>query len=133
MKKTFTLLATVVLLSSAAFAQYNNNRPNVDFYNNNNREVVIANRFDDREKYGYNFGDRKKNMQIDRINYAYDRKIGWVQNNFFMGRHKKQFKIAQLQAQRDYEIDCVAAKFSGRDDHYGRNDNHYNHDDRTNW
>ena len=133
MKKTFTLLATVVLLSSVAFAQYNNNRPNDDNYNNNYREVVIDNRYDDHGRYDHHFGDNKKDMQIDRINYSYDRKIEWVQNSFFMGRHKKQYKIAQLQAQRDYEIGCVVAKFNGGNNHYSRNDNHYNHDDRRNW
>ena len=61
------------------------------------------------------------------------KKIEWVQNSFFMGRHKKQYKIAQLQAKRDYEIGCVVAKFNGGNNHYSRNDNHYNHDDRRNW
>ena len=141
MKKTFTFLAVAFLMTSAAFAQYNNNQPGNNNYGNNNygnnsygnNQVVVAADHRGNWDNGHHFfGEREKNMQIDRINYVYDKKIEHVENAFFMGRHKKDCKIAELQSQRDYEIGCVVAKFNERKVHFDQDDNHYDHD-RRNW
>ena len=135
MKKTFTLLAVAMIMASATFAQYNNNRYDNNYGNNNydyNHPVVVDNNhgFDNDHHF---FGEREKNMQIDRINYIYDKKIEHVENSFFMGRHKKDCKIAELQAQRSNEISFVVAKFDERKMHFDQGDNHYNDHDRRNW
>ena len=137
MKKTFTLLAVAMVMTSATFAQYNNNRSGDNNYGNNNSDynhtVVVDNNHGNYDNDRHFFGEREKNMQLDRINYVYDRKIEHVENSFFMGRHKKDCKIAELQAQRNYEISCVVAKFNERKMHFDEGDNHYNDHDRRNW
>ena len=144
MKKTFTLLATVLLITTASFAQYNDHRPgdnnnaygnnNYGYNNNNggsyNNEMAVNN---DRDNWqDHHFGEREKQLRVDQINYEYDHKISSVENSFFIGRHKKEFKIAALQAQRDSEISYVMASFN-RNDHFHRYENRYDDHDRRNW
>lgn len=136
MKKTFTLLVAAVLMTAAAFAQYDGNRPHDNNYGNNNydnNQEVAVNNNQHFDRDVHHFGEREKHMKIDEINYRYDRKIAAVENSFFMSRHKKDWKISRLQAQRDEDINFVMAKFNARQDHYNQGDNHYNDHDRRNW
>ncbi len=143
MKKTFTLLASVILITSAAFAQRNNNHVWDDNYgnnNNNNPNDIAIDRnhdrggaYDDRGSRNYYFNEREKDMQISEINRAYNRKIESVRNKFFMGRYQKERIITSLQFQRDDEIRSVIARYNHRENHYGHRDNRYHDHDKRNW
>ncbi len=137
MKKTFTLLATAVLFTLEAFAQYNDRQNNYVY--GNSRDVVISNpgcgiSNDDRGRR--DFGEREKDMRIARINHEYNERIESVRNNFFMRWHKKQRRIESLQVQRDEEIRLVFEKYRHHEyrhrDHDDRDRDHYDHD-RRNW
>ena len=135
MKKTFTLLATAVLFTSAAFAQYNGRSRDNGYGNNNPHDVVINNPdrgygYDDRG--GRDFYEREKNMQIARINHEYNERIESVRNNFFMRWHKKQRIIESLQVQRDEEIRLVFEKYRHHEYRHRDNDDYDDHD-RRNW
>ena len=144
MKKTFTFLATVVLMTTVAFAQNNGNHQRDNNYGtnangrNNPHDVVINDNhrgggYDDRGSQGYYFSERKKNMQIAQINKEYFHRIQSVKSKFFMGRHQKERIINSLQAQRDSEIRSVLIRFNDRDNRYDRRYDHYDDHDRKNW
>ena len=151
MKKTFTFLATVVLMTTVAFAQNNGNHQRDNNYgtNNNGRnnphDVVInynprrGGGYDDRGGRGYYFSEREKNMQIAQINNEYFHRIQSVKSKFFMGRYQKERIINSLQAQRESEVRSVWIKFNDRDNRYDRrydrHDNNNDHHDhgRRNW
>ena len=145
MKKTFTFLATVVLMTTVAFAQNNGNHQRDNNYGtnangrNNPHDVVINDNhrrgggYDDRGSRGYYFSERKKNMQIAQINKEYFHRIQSVKSKFFMGRHQKERIINSLQAQRDSEIRSVLIRFNDRDNRYDRRYDHYDDHDRKNW
>ena len=69
--------------------------------------------------------DRKKNMEILRINREYDMKIQRVRNSFLMFRFEKERQIRMLEQQRQWEIRQVNMRFKSndrRDDGRGYND-----------
>jgi hypothetical protein len=136
MKKPFTFLAAVALMTSAAIAQKNSNYQNS---NKNCRDVAVNDKnygrggYDDRGKAGYYFSEREKNMQLEHINRVYDNKIRSVRNRFFMSRYQKERAFASLQFQRSREIRSVMARFNSRENRYDRKDNGYNDHDKRNW
>jgi hypothetical protein len=144
MKKTFTFLAAVVLMTTAAVAQNHGNhqRDNNygdDQYGNNYPQDVVINGnharrgdYDDRER-GYNFSNRERDMQIAEINRVYYHRIQSVKNRFFMGRYQKERMITALQFQREDEIRSVLQRFNHWDNHDDHRDNEYNDHDRRNW
>lgn len=76
--------------------------------------------------------ERKRDMQIARINREYDYRIQQVRNSYFMSRWEKQRKIRFLQEQRQQEIRMVYMKFSKRNNHDGRDNRNggYDRNDR---
>ena len=65
-----------------------------------------TNRFDDRIS-----NERKRDMQIMRINREFDFKIMQVKKNYYMSRWEKQRQIRFLENKRDQEIRFVYASF----------------------
>jgi hypothetical protein len=111
MKKTITLLLSVALMSSAAFAQYNNGqqRDNNYGYNKpNDRDHGY-----DKGKF-YFFTARERDMQIAQINREYGNKMQSVRNRFLMSRRQKERQLAILEQQRSDEIRMVWLKFNDR-------------------
>jgi hypothetical protein len=99
-----------------------NNRPG---YGNNGG--AYDNRYDKDNRYDDRFSmDRRRDMEIARINEEYDYKIQRVQRNFFINWYEKQNQIRCLQEQRQQEISMVYRKFGNN----GRRDN--DHEDRGN-
>jgi hypothetical protein len=130
MKRTFTILAAVMLFTTAASAQYRSDRSGDNGYDN----TIGMNTPDRGDGYGnrgrnYYFPEREKDMQIARINHEYHERIEGVRFNYFMPRFKKQRVIEALQYQRDRDIHEVMENF------YGRGRYHRDHDDhsRRNW
>lgn len=136
MKRTCTLIAALLFISAASFAQYNENDGGRDNDGDNNydrhRDVVVNNGYD-KGREEHHFGDRERNRQINLINFEYNRKIDHVANSFFMSRHKKQYLIADLQARRENEIRFVWAKFNERRTGYNHDNNDYNNHGRRHW
>ena len=144
MQKTFTFLATVVLMITVAFAQNNgnhqrdNNCSTNDNGRNNPHDVVINDNprrggYDDRGSRGYYFSEREKNMQIAQINNEYFHRIQSVKSKFFMGRYQKERIINSLQAQRESKIRSVWIKFNDRDNRYDRRSDRHDDHGRRNW
>ena len=144
MKKTFTFLTAVVLMTTAAFAQRNDNRSGDNNYgNNNSRDVVVDNNRDwhdddrdwhgDRDRRAYYFAARERDMQIAQINREYNHRIESVKCNFFMGRYKKERIINALQCQRDDEIRSVMVRFNRSNNLYGQRDDRHHDRDNRNW
>jgi len=65
-----------------------------------------TNRFDDRIS-----NERKRDMQIMRINREFDFKIMQVKKNYYLSRWEKQRQIRFLENKRDQEIRFVYASF----------------------
>lgn len=114
---------------------YDQRNQNIDQRDQNNRYddnrgfVDFNFSFDNDSRFGNNrfSNERKRDMQIARINREYDYRIQSVRNNFFMWRFEKERQIRFLMEQRQREIRMVYAKFSNRnqyDDRYGRHDRH---------
>jgi hypothetical protein len=94
---------------------------------------VVGNNYpygnDDRYDRRYISPERKRDMQIAKINQEYDYKIQRVRFSFFMNRFEKQRQIRLLEGQRQREIEWVYIDFKSsrnrHDDHdYPRN-RHY--------
>lgn len=141
MKKIFTLLFAVGMFTLAQAQPGSRDNRQTDQRDNqsisqrnqnngfgDNKDVIDINfSFDNDSRFGNSrfSNERKRDMQIARINREYDYRIQSVRNNFFMSRWEKQRQISFLQEQRQREIKMVYAKFSNRnryDDRYGRND-----------
>ncbi|MFN8243282.1 MAG: hypothetical protein U0X40_04425 [Ferruginibacter sp.] len=132
MKKMFTLLVTLTVMTTA-FAQYD--RGNQPGYGNGSRDAVYNkrdgygrdnDRFFDRDAYN----KRQMMMEIDQINREYDHKIHEVNEKFFMPRFKKEQISWRLEQQRKQEIQQVYNKYA-----CARNDRGRDWDDghRKNW
>ncbi len=161
MKKIFTLLFTVGMFAAAmaqpgtseGVPRDRDNRPGdrrdnppIDRRDNPSTDQRDDNRYDnDRDFVSIDFNfdrdnhfgnsrfsnERKMDMQIARINRAYDYRIQQVRNGYFMSRWEKQRKIRFLQEQRQHEIWMVYMRFSKRNHHDGRdnrNDGYDRHD-----
>ncbi|MEP7111034.1 MAG: hypothetical protein ABI760_23765 [Ferruginibacter sp.] len=135
MKKTITILASVALLTSAAFAQNNHQRDD-SYGNNRDREMAVNNNWDrnSNERGSYYFSAGEKDMEISSINREYYRKIESVKNKLFMRRAKKERLVCALESQLNDEIRSVIAKFNDRRNRFDRRDGwHHDHDKRNNW
>ena len=129
MKKIFTLLFSVGILSAAAFAQpgsrdnrdkptydERNTQPNSQRDNNgysNGRDVVgYDDRYDNDDRYskvnGYFVSSME--MQIAKINRKYDFQVQRVKNDRFMRRFEKTRMIRSLEIQRQQEIRMLYAR-----------------------
>ena len=135
MKKACTLLAAIVLVTTAAVAQNKNHDNN--YGNGNPHDVAINDNhsrgrgYDDRgSRYFY---ERERDMRIVEINREYNKRIQSVRNKFFMNRYQKERIINSLQFQREKEIRAVIAKFNQREYRYDKRDSKYNEHDKRNW
>lgn len=121
MKKTATLIAALCIISGVSFAQYDHN---VRDHNYDRRQEVVIDNRDHRMDHDHNYyGEWEKNRQIEKINFKYDKKIERVAHNFFIGRHRKEYIIADLQNNRDNEIRFMMAKFHEKHDGFIPRDN----------
>ena len=132
MKKIFTLLFAVGMFTLAQAQpgsrdnRQNDQRDYNSGYGKGNDVVIDNHTYDNRDnRYDDRFSiERKRNMEIARINREYDYKIQRVWSNFFMGRYEKERQIRFLQEQRQREIRMVYSRFSetghGYDDHSNR-------------
>lgn len=122
MKKIFTLLVAVAVFAAVNAqngdnrqqGQWNNNQQNDQWNNRNNNGYGR----DDHYNNGRKGMERRRDMEIARINRDYEFRIERVRNNFFMNRFEKRRQISYLQEMRDREIRKVYYQYSNR----GRND-----------
>ena len=160
MKKIFTLVFAVGMFTMAQ-AQYgprdtrqpdqrnqqtDQRNPQIDQRYQQPNQWDNKNGYDNGKDWGYNNNsryddrfsmERKRDMEIARINREYDWKIQRVRNSFFLFRYEKERQIRMLQEQRQQEIRMVYMKFSGRrgwghdndrdnrDGRYDERNNHY--------
>ena len=155
MKKIFTLLFAVGMV--AVVQAQTGSRDNRQFdqrndqqYDQRNTDQVDLNGIFDNGKividanfcFGNDRGfgnsrilnERKRDMQIARINQMFDYKIQMVKRNFRMTWFEKQRLVRSLEQQRQQEIRMVYAKFNDRNRYgnpYDRNGG-YDRNDRSN-
>ena len=147
MKKIFTLLFAVGMLAAAQAQPGNRDNRQPDRRDNapidrqddgrfdNDKSFIAINvSFDNDDRFGNSrfSNERKRDMEIAKINREYDYRIQRVKNNYFMSRWEKQRRISFLQEQRQQEIRMVYAKFNNRNKHdkrYDRDDNRYDRND----
>jgi len=150
MKKIFTLLCAVGLLTVAANAQTgsrdNRDKPQYDQRStpqNSQRDMPQYDQRNDQQNSqwdkstGYSNDDRygKSNssaksiqMQVAQINRKYDMQVQRVRNDIFIRRSEKTRVLRSLEAQRHQEIRMVYARSGnnrGWKDDRGYNSNHY--------
>lgn len=129
MKKIFTLLFAVGMIAAVQAQPGNrdNRQPDrrdnpstgqrgADKFDDDKSFVSINVSFDHDDRFGNNriSNERKRDMEIAKINREYDKRIQKVKNSYFMSRWEKQRKIRFLQEQRQQEIKMVYAKFNKR-------------------
>jgi hypothetical protein len=118
MKKIFILLVCSAS-SIAATAEYG---PGFDKQPRNERDVVFnADRRPGRNNNADYFNrKREMDMQVERINREYDRRVDAVHNRWFMNRAKRERTIYMLEQQRREEIrrvyDVYGFRYNGYDD-----------------
>ena len=121
MKKIFTLFLTLFILSSAAFSQ-----PfiaSVSF-----KTPVVSFSFGKRYVEAYSYTKYERDMQIFKINAAYNQQVREAMN-LRISASKKIDLIQQLQRERNNKIQNANERFSDY-----RNKYNYNHYDRYfNW
>lgn len=116
MKKIFTLLVSIAMLSTA-FAQFGQ-KGQRDY--DNSKDVAVndfshrPDKTDDWYRGEYYFTPRERDIEIARINREYDYRIQSVKNRLFMNGFQKRLQISYLQNQREKEIESVFAKFNDR-------------------
>jgi hypothetical protein len=142
MKKIFTLLFTVGMFTLAQAQpgsrdnrqtdQRNNQQTDQRDFNNGydkGNDVVVNNQTYDKGDYRYDNDrfsfERKRDMEIARINREYDYKIQRVRNSFFTGRFEKERQIRFLQEQRQREIRIVYIKFPDKRRYDNDHSNHH--------
>lgn len=139
MKKIFTLFFALGILAVTQAQPGNRDRRQDDDQNDQKIERQFDQRdfndgFDmdgfDRNGHYLNKSslEKRRNMEIARINHIYDFKIQRVQRSIFMNRFEKQRQIRFLEQQRQQEIRMVYAKYNNlkgrrhdRNDRNGRN------------
>jgi hypothetical protein len=146
MKKIFTLLFAVGLLTAAANAQqgsqYNQPRdqrtdqqtrqkddprydPKNDQQNSQwDKNNSYSNGNDDRYDKSYRGYGRGLEMQVAQINRKYDFQIQRVKNDFFMRRYEKMRTIRFLEDRRQQEIGMLYARSNNRHGHDRDYDSH---------
>lgn len=119
MKKFFTLVLTLFILSSAAFSQ---TFISVSF----NRPINVG--FSHRYVESYSFTKYERDKQINNINAVYNQQVREVMN-LRINASKKVDLIQQLQRERNNKIQNMNNRFFDN-----RNKYNYNHYDRYfNW
>jgi hypothetical protein len=144
MKKIFTLLVSVGLLTAAANAQQgsrdNRDKPQYDQKSipqngqrdnsrydprndqQNGQWDKSNGRYDNDDRYDNNnvtYG-RGMEMRAAQINRKYDFQVQRVRNDFFMRRYEKMRMIRSLEEQRQQELRMLYARPNNRDWHHDR-------------
>jgi hypothetical protein len=112
MKKIFTLLVTLLILSSAAFSQ---SFISTISLRTPNLSIDFGHHYD--QTYSYTRYDR--DMQIAKINAAYDQQVREVMN-LRMSARKKVDIIQQLERERNIKIQNLNNYFFDNRDQYNR-------------
>jgi len=121
MKKIFTLFLTLFILSSAAFSQ-----PFIASVSFKTPNVSVS--FGKRYADTYSYTKYERDMQISKINAAYNQQVREAMN-LRISASKKIDLIQQLQRERNNKIQNVNTRFFDN-----RNKYNYNHYDRYfNW
>jgi hypothetical protein len=121
MKKIFTLFLTLFILSSAAFSQ-------PFFASVSFKTPTVSISFGKRYVETYSYTKYERDMQISKINAAYNQQVREAMN-LRISASKKIDLIQQLQRERNNKIQNVNERFSDY-----RNKHNYNHYDRNfNW
>ena len=118
MKKIFTLLLTLFILSTAAFSQ--SCITSVSF-----TTPTVSISFGNRYVETYSYTKYQRDMQIAKINAMYNQQVKEVMN-LRIGAAKKVDLIQQLQRERNNKIQNVNGRFFDY-----RNKYNYNHYDRN--
>ena len=142
MKKIFTLFFALGMLAVAQAQPGSRDRRQNDSQEDQRTDQQIERQFDQRDfndeydmdgfdrrgRYMDKFSmEKRKKMEIARINQIYDYRIMRVQRNFYMSRWEKHRQIRFLEQLRQQEIRMVFVKYS---DHRGRRHDRYDHYDR---
>ena len=112
MKKIFTLLTTLFILSSAAFSQSFVSTVSLRIPN-------LSIGFGHHYKEAYPDTHYERNMQIAKINAAYDQQIREIMNSHMAAR-KKVDLIQQLERERNIKIQNLNNYFFDAGDQYNR-------------
>jgi Ni/Co efflux regulator RcnB len=148
MKKIFTLLFTVGLFTLAqAQPGTRDNRQTdrrddqpagqrtdqrTDQWDRNNgyddqREVAFErnNPYDNDNRFnnGIMAPNRKRDMEIARVNREFNQRIQQIRYSYFMNRWEKQKRIQFLENKRQREIRMIYIKYSSRRDRFDDHDN----------
>ena len=121
MKKIFTLFLTLFILSTAAFSQQF--AAAITF-----RTPAINLSFAHRYNEAYSFTKYEHDMQLSKINAAYNRQVREAMN-LRIPASKKIDLIQQLQRERNNRIQSVDYRFSDYRNKY----NDYHYDRNYNW
>ncbi|MEO6613793.1 MAG: hypothetical protein ABIT05_13460 [Chitinophagaceae bacterium] len=106
----------------------------------NQRDIVVNrdnsygndNRYDNRYDNRFSM-ERRKDMEIARVNRTYEFKMQQVRNSFFMGRFEKQRQLRFLEAQRQQDIRMIIMKYKRNGGRYDdRRDDGRGYNDRDN-
>jgi len=142
MKKIFTLMFVVGMFTMAqaqsgtrdnrqADQRSNQQNDQRGFDNGYDKGKVIVqdnNFFDKDSRYNDKFSmERKRDMEIARINQEYDFRIQKVKRSFFMSWFEKQRQIRFLEQQRQREIKMVYVKYTYSRKPYNNRDDRDNH------
>lgn len=121
MKKTFTLFLALLILTAVSFSQPF--AAAITF-----RKPAINLSFAHRYVEAYSFTKHERDMQLSKINAAYNQQLKETMD-LRMPASKKIDLIQQLQRERNSKIQSVNYRFSYYRNKY--NDNHYGRD--HNW
>ena len=142
MKKIFTLLFAVGMFTMAQAQPGSRDNRQVDQRNDQQNDQQFDRQMDQRDfndgydnngfdksgRYYDKFSmEKRKRMEIARINQNFDYKIQRVKRNFFLSWFEKQRMIRSLEQQRQIEIRKVNIKYTySRKPDYGRDNRHDN-------
>ncbi len=134
MKKIFTLLCAVALFA-AANAQNGRgrnhqqgrwNKQQNDKWNNNRNNNDYGR--DSRYNNGRHDMERRRDMEIARINRDYDFRMQRVRSNYFMNRYEKMRQLRYLQDLRGRDIRKLYGQYGNRSRNNDRDDRWHDHD-----
>lgn len=125
MKRILTLAIALGAIVSAN-AQFSRSYPSD---RNDSRDVISGSNqpYEKTARYNtYNFSERERNMQLERINRDYDFRIRQVQYDRWMRSNEKRYQVQRLEDQRRDEIRLVWERFKNNRNGYRDNDNRRN-------
>ena len=125
MKRILTLAIALGAIVSAN-AQFAHTYP-AD--RNDSRDVISGSNqpYEKTARYNtYNFSERERDMQLERINRDFELRIRQVQYDRWMRSNEKRYQVQRLEDQRREEIRQVWDRFKNNRNGYHDNDNRRN-------